>query len=233
MPSTCKTLDNCGSKRLSGVWLESWLLFGIQVLWKNVYLRKTVRQRAAALFGPWGYKPRKSFSVENTSKGCKIQFFLLSEAGSCPHGGGQCIILFAQAWMKEETLSWGFALIWISLREEESGTLSSPSFPPSFISYSPHTSHPSLSGAPRATCCSVRRGPGFSGCREHVADRLCSPLLLTTVHSPASASILNASKTSGTVQQTKPQPQLTEWTAGLQPERRFDPLCIMFLRVCT
>lgn len=80
---------------------------------------------------------------------------------------------------------------------------------------------------------SVRWGPGFSGCREHVADRLCSPLLLTTVHSPASASILNASKTSGTVQQTKPQPQLTEWTAGLQPERRFDPLCIMFLRVCT
>lgn len=76
-------------------------------------------------------------------------------------------------------------------------------------------------------------GPGFCCCREHVADRLCSLLLLTTVHSPASASILNASKTSGTVQQTKPQPQLTEWTAGLQPERGFDPLCIMFLRVCT
>lgn len=157
-----QTLDNAGSKRLSGVWLESWLLFGIQVLWKNVYLRKTVRQRAAALFGPWGYKLWRSFFLEKTlQKAEKFNFSLLSEAVSCPHGGGQCIILLRRAWMKEKTLSWGFALIWISWKEQESGSLSSASFQPSFISYSPHPSHPSLSRAPQATRCSPCAGPGF------------------------------------------------------------------------
>lgn len=68
----------------------------------------------------------------------------------------------------------------------------------------------------------VMAGPCTQGPRllaQHVADRLSSWFHFTTACSSASARTLNASKTGGRVQQTKAQPQLTERTAGLQPER--------------
>lgn len=101
------------------------------------------------------------FLSKTLQKAVKFSFSLLSEAVSCPHRGGQCTVLLGRAWMKEKTLSWGFAIIWMSLKEEDSGTLSSASFHPSFNSYSPHPAHPSLSGAPKATRCSPCAGPVF------------------------------------------------------------------------
>ena len=70
-------LDNTGSKLLSGVWLKSWLLFVIQVLWKNVYLKKTVKQRTAALFGPWGYKLWDSLCRKHISGDSRICLWLI------------------------------------------------------------------------------------------------------------------------------------------------------------
>lgn len=229
MPSTCKNWITLDLKLLSGVWLKPRLLFGIQVLWKNVYLKRIVKQRTAALCGPWGYKHWQSLCRKHISRGCKIclwAIFPFMWRSELPTRRWTVYCSFAKTygWKKKQSLSWGFAFIWVSsnlkkVRDRDMDCFY-PCLHPSFISSSDHLSHPSLCQAPGGhSLFSVLRGPVFSGCWQHVADRLCSLFSFTTVRSPASASILNASKTSRTVQQTKTQPQLTEWTAGLQPER--------------
>lgn len=170
-------------------------------------------QRAACLApGVPGRKRTDFHRWKHISRACEICLWLI-----CPFmSGGKLLIRkwtaycsFANRveWNKINTL---MLLAWTRM---SSGPLwvhlsSSPSIYPCIP----------VSDPGRHWLVSERQDPLVSSW-QHVADRLSSVFSFTTVHSPALASILTASKTSGTEQQTKTQPQLTEWTAGLQPER--------------
>lgn len=82
-------------------------------------------------------------------------------------------------WKKKQTLSWGFAFIRVSLNLEKVRDRDRDSFYPSLYPSFISSSWPSIPSIPGSgpgghSLFSVLRGPVFSGCWQHVADRLCS-----------------------------------------------------------
>lgn len=186
MPSTCKswiTLD-----------LNFWVVFDLSCgcclgfkSFGKMFIWKKQSGRELLLCLAFGGTNSETLLAKSTfRRGSKFltlaHFFLSCEAVWCSLNGGQCIVLLQTGgWKKRKTktLSWGFALICISLnikkvKEKDMGPFHSSLYL-SFISSSDHLSHPSLCQAPGGhSPFSVLRGLVFPGCWQHVADRLSS-----------------------------------------------------------
>lgn len=191
-------------------------------IWRK---KKSTKSRTSALFGRWGYKHWDFLCRKHISRGSEICLWLIwasmQNSRLATWRWTRYCSFAKQAGWKKKRLSWSLLSVCEGTIETKVRNRDRKRFHYFFL----FVFHPLL--WPWSQCQAPEGpaivpwtwGPVLADRWQHVADRLSPLFWFTTVHSPASVSIINASKNSGTVQQTKTQPQLTEWTAGPQPGR--------------
>lgn len=190
MPCTCNSWiqytqthsEHAGSKRLNGVWLKSWLLFEIQVLWKNVYLKKKreKKQRSAALLGPWGFIHWDCICRKHISRAREICVWLIFPfMWSTEQPSWRWTVCCSFGWMKEKKHTFMRFLIH-SFESKRKWRVLLP-FPPSSFHLFPWPSISSFPVSRGATHCSLHSGAWLSLAVDNMLQTdcpLCSSSLL-------------------------------------------------------